>query len=103
PDHVFPFVGLAFGWPSKPPPVSPRLPLAATVHRNRYDESGIETAIDTYDRRRAAIQPFGKQRAPERFGVADFYGWSEDKARQYASHERADWGAYVRKRGFRLE
>jgi nitroreductase/FMN reductase [NAD(P)H] len=31
------------------------------------------------------------------------YGWSEDKARQYAVPERADFGAYVRARGFRLD
>jgi nitroreductase/FMN reductase [NAD(P)H] len=103
PDHVFPFAGLALGWPGAQPPVSPRLPLAVTVHRNRYDDTGAEAAIEAYDRRRAAIQPFGKQRAPERFGAADFYGWSEDKARQYASPERADWGDYIRKRGFRLD
>ena len=31
------------------------------------------------------------------------YGWSEDKARQYAHPERADFGAYVRRIGFRLD
>jgi hypothetical protein len=36
-------------------------------------------------------------------GVAPFYGWSEDKARQYSVPERADFGAYVRGRGFRLD
>ena len=40
---------------------------------------------------------------PERFGTADFYGWSEDKARQYASPQRAGFGAFVRKQGFVLE
>ena len=38
-----------------------------------------------------------------RFGRAEFYGWSEDKARQYANPERADFGAYAKRRGFRLE
>jgi nitroreductase/FMN reductase [NAD(P)H] len=32
----------------------------------------------------------------------DFYGWSEDKARQYSVSERADFGAFVRKIGFSL-
>jgi len=31
------------------------------------------------------------------------YGWSEDKPRQYAEPLRADFGAFVRVKGFRLE
>ena len=60
------------------------------------------------DRRRLRSPPRGggahsTQRATDVFGTADFYGWSEDKVRQYARPERADWGAFVRKKGFRLE
>jgi nitroreductase/FMN reductase [NAD(P)H] len=103
PPHVFPFAGLGLGWPKYPPRVTPRLPLSATVHRNRFGEDGIEAAVDAYDRRRDGILPTTKQRDTDRFGAADFYGWSEDKVRQYAGPERADWGEYVRKRGFRLD
>jgi nitroreductase/FMN reductase [NAD(P)H] len=39
----------------------------------------------------------------ERFGAAPVYGWSEDKARQYAKPERAGFGAFVRARGFKLD
>ncbi len=46
------------------------------------------------------IAPFREQRDPDRFGVAPHYGWSEDKARQYAVPQRADFGAYVRRMGF---
>jgi len=35
--------------------------------------------------------------------LAETYGWSEDKVRQYAHPERADFGAYVRRIGFRLD
>jgi nitroreductase/FMN reductase [NAD(P)H] len=49
------------------------------------------------------VAPIRTQRAADVFGTADFYGWSEDKVRQYARPERADWGAFVRKKGFRLE
>ena len=59
--------------------------------------------VDAYDRRRAAVAPIRTQRATDLFGTADFYGWSEDKVRQYARPERADWGTFVRKKGFRLE
>ena len=58
--------------------------------------------IEAYDRRRAAIHPH-KPRDPVRWGIAEFYGWSEDKARQYGVPQRADFGAYVRKQGFRLD
>jgi nitroreductase/FMN reductase [NAD(P)H] len=103
PDHVFPVAGLGLGWPSRKHHASLRLPLSATVHRNRFSEAGIEQAVDAYDRRRHTVAPIRKQRSPELFGTADFYGWSEDKVRQYATPERAGWGAFVRKKGFRLE
>ena len=103
PDHVFPVAGLGFGWPSRKHHVSLRLPLSATVHRDRFSEAGIKETVDAYDRRRDGVAPIRKQRSPEVFGTADFYGWSEDKVRQYATPERADWGAFVRKKGFRLE
>jgi nitroreductase len=104
PEHVFPVAGLGLGWPAfLEPRVSMRLPLSVTVHRDHFREDGIREQIDNYDRRRAAAQPMTRQRAEDRFGTASFYGWSEDKARQYAGPERADWGAFVRKRGFRLD
>jgi nitroreductase/FMN reductase [NAD(P)H] len=80
-----------------------RLPLSVTVHRNAYLEDGLDAAIRTYDRRRAAAQPYAAQRYVREFGLADNYGWSEDKARQYARPERADFGAYVRRIGFKLD
>ena len=103
PDHVFPVAGLAVGYPAETPDISMRLPLSVTVHRNNFEEEGIDAAIETYDRRREAAQPYAAQRYVKEFGLADSYGWSEDKARQYARPERADFGAYVRRIGFRLD
>jgi nitroreductase/FMN reductase [NAD(P)H] len=103
PDHVFPVAGLGFGWPAGEPRISLRLPLSATVHRNRFSDAGIKETVDAYDRRRDAAQPMQAQRDTEKFGCAEFYGWSEDKVRQYAKPERADWGTFVRKKGFRLD
>ncbi len=102
PDHVFPVAGLGVGWPSSPAFVSARLPLSATVHRDRYTETSRET-VDGYDRRRNGIFPYRQQRNVARFGKSDSYGWSEDKARQYAEPERADFGAFVKRKGFKLE
>ncbi len=102
PDLVVPVAGLTLGWPARPPRISPRLSLAATVHENRF-VTDQAAGIREYDRRRAAVQPFARQREPERWGEKPDYGWSDDKARQYAEPQRADWGAFVRAKGFRLD
>jgi len=55
---------------------------------------------------RVVIDPalhYRAQRNVARFGEAKEYGWSEEKARHYAVPEREDFGAYVKRRGFRLE
>jgi nitroreductase/FMN reductase [NAD(P)H] len=103
PDHVFPVAGLAVGYPAEAPKISMRLPLSVTVHRNAYQEDGLDDAIAAYDRRREQAQPYAAQRGVKKFGVAESYGWSEDKARQYAQPERADFGAYVKQIGFKLD
>lgn len=103
PDHVFPVAGLAVGRPAAPAEPSPRLPLELTVHDNRYREANVADEIDAYDQRRAAIRPYGEQRRTADLGVAAFYSWSEDKARQYSVSERAGFGAFVRAKGFRLD
>lgn len=102
PDHVFPVAGLGVGWPSSPAFISARLPLGATVHRDRFKDA-TRDVIDGYDRRRNGIFPYRSQRNVARFGTSAAYGWSEDKARQYAESERADFGAFVKRKGFRLE
>lgn len=103
PQKVVPVAGLCLGWPAEQGAMSPRLPLSVRVQEERFSEDGLEEAIDAYDRRRAVSRPYRTQRDPARFGDAAFYGWSEDKARQYALPQRADFGAFVRKQGFRLD
>lgn len=103
PEGVFPIAGLCVGYPSTAGHISPRLPLEVTVHTDRYDESRLREHVDAYDRRRHDYHPYGKQRRTKLFGAAEFYGWSEDKARQYAEPERADFGAYIRRQGFSLK
>jgi len=103
PDRVIPVSGMCVGWPAEAGHISPRLSLDITLHRDRHDEGDLAARIDAYDRRRAAIHQYVRQRAPERWGQADFYGWSEDKARQYGVPQRADFGAFVRAKGFCLD
>ena len=81
----------------------PALPLDVTVHADHYDQSGVREHIDAYDRRRHDLMPYRKQRGFRRFGEAAFYGWSEDKARQYGVPERTDFGAFIRSKGFSLD
>jgi len=102
PQRVIPVSGLCVGWPSEKGHISARLSLDSTVHEGRYDEGDLEQRIDAYDRRRAAIHPY-KPRDPARWGDVPFYGWSEDKARQYGVPQRPDFGAFVRKKGFCLD
>jgi len=73
------------------------------VHEENFANDDVSAEIDAYDRRRAGVWPYRNQRDPENFGRAGFYGWSEDKARQYAVPLRADFGAFVRAKGFHLD
>ncbi len=102
PDHVFPVAGLGIGWPADSGTMSLRLPLSVTVHHNRFAEDDVRARIEAYDGRRAAAQPYARQRYADEYGVSEEYGWSEDKARQYSKPERADFGAFLRRKGFRL-
>jgi nitroreductase/FMN reductase [NAD(P)H] len=103
PQRVIPVAGMCVGWPSDKGHISPRLSLETTLHGERYDEGGdLAGHIDAYDQRRAAIHPY-KPRDPARWGDVAFYGWSEDKARQYGVPQRADFGAFVRSKGFCLD
>jgi len=102
PDGVFPVAGLCVGYPAGAGHISMRLPPVVTIHTDAYDDSNLEQEIDAYDRRRAGrhATPREQQRNPKKFGYADFYGWSEDKARQAAEPEGASFAAYVRAHGF---
>ena len=103
PEKVIPVAGMCVGWPAEQGGITPRLSLGTTVHEEKFTERDLPAEIDAYDHRRAGVWPYRNQRDPEQFGRAEFYGWSEDKARQYAVPLRADFGAFARAKGFRLE
>lgn len=104
PAGVFPIAGLCVGWPERAGYVSMRLPPALAVHEDAYDAARVEEEIDAYDRRRDARYriPADRRREVDRFGAADFYGWSEDKARQYSRPARPGFRDYLRRQGFAL-
>jgi nitroreductase len=105
PQWVFPVAGLCLGWPSREGFVSMRLPPSITVHTDRYDDAKLSTELDGYDQRRNArfAIPESEYKHVDRFGRPNFYGWSEDKARQVSAPERQDFGAFVRRQGFKLD
>ena len=82
-----------------------RLPPAIVVHRDRYDDSSLESEVDAYDRRRHEIYaiPAQNQRHTDKYGVLDFCGWSENVTRQLSLPERAGFKAFLNKHGFRLD
>ena len=102
PNLVFPVAGLCVGYPASPGHVSLRLPRSLTVHTDRYDDAALADEVDAYDRSRDSRHALTlqQQRSPAKFGVAEFYGWSEDKARQAAEPEGAAFPAYLRSHGF---
>jgi FMN reductase [NAD(P)H] len=104
PAGVYPLAGLSVGWPVFRRPVSMRLPPSVVVHRERYDDSAMESAVGAYDERRCAREPVAAASLknndvyPPRDGV----GWSENVARQLSVPERFGFAAWLRTRGFEL-
>ena len=105
PDLVFPVAGLCLGYPQGEGYVSLRLPRPVTTHRDGYDDSRLAEGLADYDRRRDARHsiPADQHRSNAEYGKADFYGWSEDKARQAAKAEGAAFPPYLRSHGFTLD
>lgn len=104
PEGVYPVAGLTLGWPAEEAvagsKVSARLPMPVVVHRERYDDSGLETALADYD----AARPPAKPRYPEVHGPRpEGCRWSENVARQLSVPERYGFRAWLRSRGFRLD
>lgn len=104
PDGVFPIAGFCLGWPAAEGRVSMRLPPAAVIHVDRYDDAGLPDLIEAYDRRRHERAPVApaSQRHTDRYGVADYCPWSENVARQLSVPERAAFRAFLNRHGIAL-
>lgn len=97
PARVVPVAGLCLGWPTQTRRVNPRLSLETTFHVDSMAAADDDAATDEFDRRyvaaRAAVLP--ADAPPPR-------AWSDERADQYATSQRADWGRFVRGQGFEL-
>jgi nitroreductase/FMN reductase [NAD(P)H] len=103
PKRAVPIAGLCVGWPTQTGEITPRLSLSTTLIEDAYGERDLASEIDAYDRRRLELRPYRRQRNVDRWGEAPYYGWSEDKARQYAEPTRSNFGSFVRGKGFCLD
>jgi FMN reductase [NAD(P)H] len=104
PDGVYPVAGLTVGWPLFRRPVSMRLPPSVVVHRERYDDSMLETDITAYDQRRNTRDPVaaGSLKNNDVYPPRDGVGWSENVARQLSVPERFGFSTYLKTKGFDL-
>jgi len=90
PDMVYPLMGMCLGYPDHSPMIKPRLPQDIVVHRERYDDSRLETDLAEYEKtirqtglydgpRRKVQSPTGKE-VPE-----EQYSWCEHTSRRLAT------------------
>ena len=102
---MFPVAGLSAGWPAEAGTVSLRLPPALVLHRDRYDDSGLEAELTAYDARAHVRQPIPqeKQRHSDRYGVREVCSWSENVARQLSLPERAGFRDFLAGQDINLE
>ena len=102
PSGVYPVAGLSVGWPVFRRPVSMRLPPSVVVHRERYDDSALESDVASYDRRRNAREPVTSPKNSDIYAPRKDIPWSENAARQLSVPERFGFAAYLRTKGFDL-
>ena len=104
PEGVFPIAGLTLGWPAWEGRMNARLPQAAVVHREKYDDSGLDALVDRYDAQRLETNPISAegQRHTDKYGVSEYCTWSENVARQLSVAERAGFREFLLKNGFDL-
>jgi FMN reductase [NAD(P)H] len=99
PEYVFPISGLVVGYPSAIPDQKPRLPLKATLHKEKYNAEVQRESIDEYDQTISAYMA-------ERSSGQDNSNWSSKLARfydtgfeQYAKNSSPT----LKKQGFRYK
>jgi nitroreductase/FMN reductase [NAD(P)H] len=96
PERVFPVAALCTGHPAKSLSINPRLSLGATFHVDRIGEAVTDGFIEEFDRRYMAA------RARIVDGSRRVEAWSDERVKQYATPQRAQWGQFVRFRKFEL-
>ncbi|WP_431474503.1 oxygen-insensitive NADPH nitroreductase [Marinobacter sp. KM021] len=93
PEHVYPVFGLCLGYPDQQPEVKPRLPLAAILKQDAYDDSQDEHLVARFDDTMARYYR-------ERTGGNKDTNWSEQLKPLFTSKLRPHMKEFLNKRGF---
>ncbi|MBE0487183.1 oxygen-insensitive NADPH nitroreductase [Marinobacter sp.] len=93
PAHVYPVFGLCLGYPDQNPEVKPRLPLAAILKEDVYDDAEDEALVASFDDTMARY--YGA-----RTGGNKDTNWSEQLKPLFTSKLRPHMKEFLNKRGF---
>ena len=87
PEKVIPVAGLCVGWPEDEGTIQSRLPLAVSLHEDKF-EGKLEDKFKDNARSRKSDRS------------KHFAGWTAEKAQRVASSQATDFGSFVRSKGF---
>ena len=93
PEHVYPVFGLCLGYPDQQPEVKPRLPLAAILKEDSYNDSSDEQLVASFD---DTMARYYRARA----GGNKDTNWSEQLKPLFTSKLRPHMKEFLNKRGF---
>lgn len=103
PRLTFPVAGMTLGRPAVEPTRKPRLPTAAVLHWETYDDRDEEALVE-YDRVMVETGVYrGRQvPVPGLEGEIEDYGWMEHSARRVSQPRRTELREVLRRQGFEL-
>jgi len=93
PQHVYPVFGLCLGYPAQDPETKPRLPVAAVLMENRYDDAEFDANIDQYDE---AVQRYYMTRT----GGNKDSTWSQEMKALVGKESRPHMYDFLQAQGF---
>ncbi len=95
PRHVYPLFGMCLGYPAQNPERKPRLPLAAILKQDVYDDSNDKTMVAEYDEQ---MRTYYQQRSG---GTKDSC-WSLEMQRMFGSTLRPHMRDFLIEQGFEM-
>lgn len=93
PDKVYPVFGMTVGVPDEENAVKPRLPVAAVLHENAYDEDKYSELLEEYDE---VTNDYYKARLTNKKDVT----WTGSMSHFISGEKRLHMKEFLNKRGF---
>lgn len=93
PEYVYPVFGMSLGYPDQDPEVKPRLPLAAILKEDYYNDSEDEGQVASFD-------DTMRKYYLERTGDNKHSNWSKGLAPLFTTKLRAHMKEFLNERGF---